>query len=336
MKVAIIGVNSMVGARIIESFRLGDGPSVVAIARHPSQFALAARFAVDMRVVDTLEVGSLARSLAGCAAVIHVDHETADDARAPAILCRAAGKAGTRRVIYLSSAAVHGQNPPQGTDEKSPLHQRHAIAANNTLVAVEKQFFAECRQQELAGYALRPAVLYGPRSPLVARLVTEIQESRAWLLQNGEGICNSLYVDNLIAAIRLCLKARNGSGQPYLLTDSESVTWRDFYHALARELDLPSRGIHLLGDSAVSRTDDERPIGTTSAPRALPDPWDVPRTPAPEITPEMSAWQQCAWRLPSARANRELGYQPGVSFTEGIHRTCAWWRFAQGELAEAG
>jgi 2-alkyl-3-oxoalkanoate reductase len=325
----------MVGVRLVESFRLADEFSVVAIARHPAHLALPARFAVDLRVADALDVNSLARSLAGCAAAVHVEQELVpNEARAPAVLCRAAAQAGVRRLVYLSSAGVHGQNPPPDTDERSPLHQRHAFAANNLLVGTERQFLAESRQHNLPAYALRPAVLYGPRSPLVAGLVSELLESRACLLQNGEGICNSLYIDNLVDAIRLCLKSRHGAGQPYLLRDAETVTWRDFYQALGRGLDLPAKGFHMIGKSA-STGADAAGTGCDSPRRPAPDPWDLPRAPEAEITLEMAEWQRCTWQLPYTRATRELGYKPAVSFAEGIRRTCDWWRFAQGYFPAA-
>lgn len=321
MKVAIMGAHGMVGARVLESFRLGDGPSVVAVVQTSAQLALPARFAVDLRVADPLDLDSLVRSFTGCVAAIHLEQELApSEGRALTIFCRAAAQAGLRRLIFLSSAAVHGQNPPAGTDENSTLHQRHSLSANNQFVAAERQFFAECRQLGLSGFALRPAVLYGPRSRFIAGLVENLIEDRAWVLQRGEGVCNSLYVDNLVAAIRLCLKARKGAGFAYLLRDAEAVTWQDVYRALVRELNLPSRNLRLLEPSFS--------LSNEPAPRGSDVPWEVPHAPGPEIAPELAMAQECAWRLPYKRAMHELGYQPGVSFAEGMRRTCAWWRFA--------
>jgi 2-alkyl-3-oxoalkanoate reductase len=320
MKVAIIGAHGFVGARLIESFRLGDGPPMVAITGHPSQFALPARFSIDLRVADPLDVESLARSFAGCTAAVHLDPDTGNQ-RTPAILCRAAAKAGLRRLVYLSSAAVHGYNPPAGTDEKSPLPQLPAPAGHPLLAAAERQFFTLCRQLSLPGYALRPAVLYGPRSPLIAGLAADLLAGRAWLLEEGQGICNGLYVDNLVAAIRLCLKDRNGAGQPYLLGDAEAITWRDLYHTLARELDAPA--------SSIRSVERHTAAPTTSAPPG------AQTGEIPEVTSGLAAWQQCHWRLPYGRAATALGYRPPVPFMEAIRRSCAWWRFAHGEFSGA-
>ena len=86
----------------------------------------------------------------------------------------------------------------------------------------ERQFFTECRQLGLAGYALRPGYVFGPRSDVIADLAASLETERSWLLQNGDGICNSVYVDNLVAAVRLALKAKSGAGTAFFVTDAET------------------------------------------------------------------------------------------------------------------
>jgi nucleoside-diphosphate-sugar epimerase len=43
---------------------------------------------------------------------------------------------------------------------------------------------------------------------------------------------------------------------------------------------------------------------------------------------ERTLLQTCAWKLPSDKAKRMLGYSPQVSFTEGCRRSVEWLRFA--------
>jgi nucleoside-diphosphate-sugar epimerase len=49
----------------------------------------------------------------------------------------------------------------------------------------------------------------------------------------------------------------------------------------------------------------------------------------------MALLQQCAWKFPHVRAEQNLDYRPTVSFAEGIERSFAWWRFAQGQVSFA-
>ena len=322
MKVAVIGSNGFIGSRIVESFHLGAGPTVVSLVHDPAHVALSARFAIDVRQADALDLGGLTEALHGCGAVIHAGrHPLADRKQAATVLCRAAAKAGVRRVILLSSAQVHGQNPSPGTDERVALKPDAADEIAAGYAAAERQFFTEGKRLGLITFALRPAIVYGPRSPLVADVVQQLQSAEVSLRDYGEGISNALYVDNLIAAIATCLKAKTGDGRAYLLRDAETVTWRDFRDAIARELDQPVAHVRSQRRPAAGGSIDSPPT--------------VPLTPmtaaSAAATPEREFWRECSWQMPMAAATQGLGYQPAVPFAEGIRRACAWWRFAQGD-----
>ncbi len=333
MKAAIVGAGSFVGARLIESFQLGAGPSLAAVVRHPAELTAAARFAIDLRVADFLEVDSLARSLTGCSAAIYIPPiaPAAEMKRGSAALCRAAAQAGVRRIVFVGSTDVHGFCPPSGTTEKTPLNTHHPEDSLNALVLAERQFFAECRQLNLAGYALRAGYLYGPRVPSFAQLAQELTEEHACLLQSGNGICNAVYIDHLVAAILLALKTKASAGSAFIVGDPDTVTWRSYYHAIAAELNASTTAIRHLEDPAAEPALPES-IRFTRTPFASSA---TPLPTAPPLSPEMISRQLCTWKLPIARASRELGYHPATSFAEAIRRSCAWWRFAHGEFFAA-
>ncbi len=329
MKAAIIGANGFIGSRVIEMFHLGDGPSLVAVTREASRSALPARFAIDTRFADAFDSVSLAKALDGCGAVVFAARcEPAQLKKAVTVLCRAAAEADVRRIVYLSSATVHGPNPLPATNEKSRLDLDSLDETANAHAAAERQLFAECRRTGLSVYALRPNFVYGPRSSLIASIAVELRTERAWLLGNGQGLCNGIYVDNLVAAIRLALKAKEGAGQPYLIGDAENTTWREFYHAIARELDLSASRIHYT---------ETPPPPTSPTWAALFQSATTPlaQTPAVWSTEQRAALQHSSYKLPFAAATKQLGYMPIVTFVDGIHRTCAWWRFAQGDYFAA-
>lgn len=306
MKTAVIGANGFIGSRLVESFYLGDGPAVVPVVHSLDRAEKSARFALETRCADALDADSLAKALTGCAAAIHVVRGQPSDLRALATtFCRAATQAGVRRLVYLSNASIHGLNPPPAAHEKTHPVSTDLEPEGVAQASAEKQFFAECRRNGLTGFALRPGFVYGPRSPLFAELAQDLALERAWLLDRGEGVCNSLYIDNLVSAIRLCLKNRSVSSEAYLLGDAETVTWRQFYEAIAQELDASPRRIRFL-DSPPS----DAPLG-----RATP--------------------QRIRTKFSHSLAAQHLGYAPTVSLAEAVSRSCAWWRFAAGEFTTA-
>jgi 2-alkyl-3-oxoalkanoate reductase len=360
MKVAVIGANGFIGTRILECFHLGGGPEVAAIVRRPSSLALPARFALDMRIADALDTDSLARGLQGCQAIVHVAIGDPEQIRRmPGVLCKAADMAGIQRIVYMSSASVHGQNAPVGSNEASRLHTNHALDYNNAKVTAERSFLKECRQRGLKGFALRPSVVFGPRSHWLSSLAEDLRAGRAWLLNDGRGICNSIYVDNLVAAVRACLSDGAGAGGAYLVGDAEVVTWRNFYRTLATEIGASVDAIQCVDHiPEFSTTWGERAGRITAHPAVQfalpfvphslkrgakkilsallaapkPDSWAIPEAPKPHVTREMADLQACEWKLPSTLAQTELGFARPVTFSEGMRRTAAWWRFAHGEF----
>jgi 2-alkyl-3-oxoalkanoate reductase len=360
MKVAIIGASGFIGTRLIEQYHLGGGPTVAAVVRQPSSLALPSRFAVETHLADGLDVDAMARAMSGCAAAIHVAlGDPVQIERMPAALCLAAAAADVPRLVYLSSASVHGQNPAKGTDEAAVLDPHQELEYNTAKIRAEEKFFAECQRHSIRPFALRPGVVYGPRSRWIADLASDLLENRAWLYEGGRGICNSIYVDNLVHAITCCLHAADDAAGVYLVGDAETVTWEQFYRAAALQLDVSWNTIHQLtrlpdfqrswqerAASASAHPFVQRllplvPHGlkrgakaviAAAAPKARSESWTLPSGPAPRITHEMALLQQCAWKFPHARAVAHLDYRPPVTFAEGMERSFAWWKFAQGHV----
>lgn len=359
MKIAVIGANGFIGTRVVEMFHLGARHAVVPVVRRAMSLALPARFALDWRLGDALDVASLAAALAGCDAVVHAALGDPRQIEAmPAVLCAAAAAARVPRVVYLSSASVHGQAPEPGTTEATPLHCHHSLIYNNAKVRAERAFFRGCTRHRLTGFALRPGVVFGPRSRWIADAAAGLRAGRAGWLNGGRGVCNSIYVDNLVGAIHLALIAPGPGGEALLVGDAETVTWRDFLGPIARHAGLgesafaelpvpvfPRERESLLAaltlTAAYGRLGPRVParakrlvkavLRAWPAPPPAPDSWTPhPVAPAPVLTHELALLQQCAWKFPHARAAGRLGYRPPVAFAEGMRRSLAWLDFAEG------
>jgi 2-alkyl-3-oxoalkanoate reductase len=355
LTVAILGAGGFIGSRAVELFHLTRAFDVRPVVRRPGAMARAARFRLDCRLADVLDRRQLEEAFHGCDAVLHL--ATGD----PRVIVggvrpvhEAASRAGVRRIVYMSSASVHGQAPDPSTDEQAPLHRRHPLAYNNAKVDAEREW-ARLRQRggpEVV--VLRPAIVFGPRSRWVASCAEELLDGRAYLVNGGRGICNTVYVDNLLHAVHLALTSPQAGGETYFVGDRERVTWREFYEPIARALGIDPATIPTL-----DRIPDFRPgvrdrmkelkstgpvqFGLRCTPprlkrsvKAAIAAWRDPRAIAPggaraagpQPTLEMTQLQQCRWQMPWSKATATLGYQPIVSSAEGMRRSIAWLRFA--------
>lgn len=302
MKAALIGSNGVIGSRLVESFQLGDGPTIVAIETRPADLTLASRFSIDVRLAELREPDSLTRAFAGCGMAIYARAEPESEAKqVVSTLCVAAARANVRRVVYLSTSEL-GNRPAESPHFLESL-------ASEAEQAAERTFLSECKKLGIVGHVLRPGVVYGPRSPLIATVAAELREHRAWLINRGEAAMPAVYVDNVIDAVRACLRNKTAPADPVEVIDPDGGTWRDFYHHLARELEFSGSRIRDVSPEQIASMAGDA-LGRARL-QQLPN-------------------------VPLGNASSRLaGYAPAVSLLDGIRRSCAWWRFTQGQWSAA-
>ncbi len=354
-KVAVVGANGFVGSRIVELFHLSGLCEVVPVVRGVNALPRLSRFELPWKLADARKPEALAEALKGCHAVVHAvvgDPRGIEESAAALMPAITRAQIRNPRVVYLSTASVHGQSPAHGTTEESRLSDAQEVDYNNAKVRAERVLFADAARHMVELVALRPSVVFGPRDRWVTTLADELTRGVAWLINGGTGICNTVYVDNLVHAVRLSLGAPAAAlGQAYLVGDREQVSWSDFYRETALGLGFDPATIHRIptpsfpAKSWTSKLDGLRASPTAQkllaqVPRVVkgvakgaikglsPSPeyssWYLPGTPSPAPSREMVLLQQCVYRLPHAKAERLLGYQPPVSFAEGLKATLDW------------
>jgi len=355
LKFAVLGANGFIGGRTVEMFHLSNLAEVRPIVRHYSSLARLSRFDLDCRIADAFDQDALRDAFAGCDVVLQAvagDSKTILDTLTPTY--QAAQEAGVRRLIYLSTASVHGQIPKPGTDDNSPLSDEQPLPYNNAKVKAERTLRQLHDNGELELVILRPGIVFGPRSYWVASFADGLLSGTAYLINRGKGICNSIYVDNLVHAIYLAATRPHVDGEAFLVGDNETVTWADLYEPIAQALGFDLA--HLPGaalpepepPTILDRFDTiraSRPAqlflslfpmklrqaaftGLTALREPPPSPWTMPRPQQPVASLEMAMLFQCQYKLPHTKAAQRLGYEPPVSFSEGCRRTVAWLDFA--------
>lgn len=354
MKIAVSGANGFVGTRLVEWLHLSGLAEVRPIVRNVRGLAPLSRFGFDIRIADALDTAALREAFSGCDVVVCLISGNPDVIRGTAApLYLAANEAGVRRVVYLSSASVHGQAPEPGTSEESALHTKHTHPYNNAKVQAEQILFdlREKYKTELA--ILRPGIVFGPRSRWVSSIADDLLDGRAYVINDGKGICNSIYVDNLNDAIMIAATHEKADRQAFLVSDRETVTWMDLYEPIAAALEVPIQSIHHLSMPNFKPTRQQRiqefrsnklvqavlphiPPTIKKTVKSLAEgqasafssPWSLSAKPGPSVTYELATLHQCSYKLPNTKAENIIGYEPKVSFAEGVRRSIGWLEFA--------
>jgi 2-alkyl-3-oxoalkanoate reductase len=354
MKIAIIGASGFVGLRLVERLHLEGKAEVVPIVHAFRSLAVLARFSLPWRVTDPTDADRLAEALKGCDAVVHAALADAGQIVSMAeALYPAAQKAGVKRIVALSSSAVHTLMPAAGTtDESAPIVKQKS--EYNVAKARAELILNRARASgSVELVQLRPSIIHGPRSRLVADIAGQLQLGSAWLVGDGSAICNAIAVDNLIDAIWLALTKPEADRQTFLVNDGETVTWRDFYASIASAIGTDLSRVHSITPPEFPDSPSQKLARLAAkksamavmpaiprvvkrlakaAAAALPEPsmadaWRLPAASAPKISEEMCQLQSCQWRFPIAKAERLLGYTPALTFNDAMQRTAAWLKF---------
>ena len=273
--------------------------------------------------------------------------------QSPGRVVRAAAQSGAQMVVYLSSMAVHGWNPRSGTDEATPLPRRQPVPYNRWKAQGERALRSACRETGTRFVILRPGIVYGPRSQWIAGFARAVVAGSASVFADGRGVCNAIYVDNLVHAINLALERQEAADEAFLVADDDPVTWRMLYEPVCRALGHSWDAVADLMPRSSRRTPAERLLELKEdpaarvvldrVPRAVRNPirrlavlpLAEPSQGLPRPTLETSILQTCGYRFPTTKARRMLGFEPPVAFDEACRRTVAWLGFAGYPLAAA-
>jgi nucleoside-diphosphate-sugar epimerase len=226
------------------------------------------------------------------------------------IVAEAALRHGVSSFVYCSTQGVHGDVAQPPGDEDSPIAPEDYYQ--------QTKFEGEEHVQALVAKGLpatilRPMGIYGPGDP--ARFLMLFKAvSRGWFLMfgNGETLYHPLYIDNLVDAFELAA-ARRGRGEVFLIGDAAYVTLNDLVKAVAASMSVPVRIVYLpfrpLWLAAAACEAVCRPLGLE-----------------PPLFRRRADWfrQNRAFRI--SRAQRELGYRPGIDLPTGLARTAEWYR----------
>jgi 2-alkyl-3-oxoalkanoate reductase len=253
--VGIVGASGFIGSRLVEWLALRDLAHMRPIVRSFKSMARLARFDLDCRVADATDRASLQTQLEGCDVLFHCVVGQRDTIlRSAEAAYRAAAGAGVRRLVYLSSGVVHGHDPAPGTNDDSKLVARQSFKYNVSKVMAERLLRRLRADGAVEVVTLRPMIVFGPRSQyFTLQIAMDLLSGRAYLIDEGVGICNTVYVDNLVCAMWQAATVGGAGNQEFIITDGVQVTWRDLYSAVAEAVGVDIASVPSIESAALAR-----------------------------------------------------------------------------------
>ncbi|CAG0944417.1 sterol-4alpha-carboxylate 3-dehydrogenase (decarboxylating) [Anaerolineae bacterium] len=276
----------------------------------------------EIMIGDVTDADVVRRAMDGCDAVVHcaamqsgrahLDEYRRVNVGGTLNLLRAAREANVERFIHISTINAHGIPPPRNANADSPLSFRgdfYSVSKAEGERAARE--FANANNLPLV--VIRPGCTYGPRSQAwTLSPLARVRRGAPVLIGGGNGICNAVYIDNLVDLIMLAMKNDAAIGLAFIGTEGRGVTWREFYGAYARML-----GGKQLHARSVSRA---FALTVTTGFEWLAKLTGYP----PRIARSSIEFYSHQVVFDISNATRLLGYQARISFEEGMARTERW------------
>lgn len=251
MRAVVTGAAGFVG-RALTAELLRRGDEVVATVRTPSKLPAT-------RTVVTGDIGTetdWSGVFAGADVVFHLaahvhrlDPNAARDlerfravnAAGTESVARAAVAAGVRRIVYLSTAAIHGTDSRSGsfTENDAPAP---ATAYGTSKWEGEERLRAVCAGTSTEFTILRPPLVYGPT--VAAKFLQLLGIVRRGIPLPFGAVKNArsmMFVGNLVDALLVAATSPQTANDAFLVADAEAWSTPDLIRELGAIMGRPAR-----------------------------------------------------------------------------------------------
>ncbi|WP_259196127.1 NAD-dependent epimerase/dehydratase family protein [Salinibacter ruber] len=240
--VLITGAGGFIGGRVTEALHLGSPYDVRPNLRQWSSAARIGRFPLQPVLFDIMEPEAIRRGMEGVTHVVHCAYGPPEvTIEGTRNMLEAAEDAGVERFVHLSTVDVYDKELTGQIDEDAP---RVVNGDRYGDMKVEAENVCWEHQDRVPVTVLRPSIVYGPFSDLWTVSICNRLKSGRWgtLGECGEGMCNLVYIDDVVQAIRRALALDEAVGKAFNVNGPEAITWNEYFQRLNDELGRPELG----------------------------------------------------------------------------------------------
>lgn len=213
-------------------------------------------------------------------------------------LARDAVKAGVKRLVFISSIKVNGEETDTPYTEDSPGQPTDPYGISKwEAEAALRQIDAETGLEVVI---IRPTLVYGTGVKAnFLNMMKVIQRGIPLPLALITNRRSLTYVGNLVDALAICAIHPNAAGQTFLISDGEDVSTPELIQRVADALNVSARLLAF-------------PVPLMKL--------------AGKLTGKIAMVNRLAGSLTvdSSKIRRELGWQPPFSMEEGLRKTAEW------------
>ena len=245
-KVLVTGGTGFIGGRLVERLILDCRANVRVLVSSFGNLSRIARMPVEFVHGDITSQEQVQDAASGCDIIFHCAYGSrgSDKERRQVTvggtrnIAEAAHTQGIERLIHVSTMMVYGKTGDGDLDETAPRRKMGDWYPDSKIEA-EKLVFEQIKARSLPATIVQPTVVYGPYSPpFTVGILQRLHKKRIILINGGEGLCNAVYVDDLVSAMLLAAVRKEAVGEAFLVSGAEPVTWREFFACFEKMLNI--------------------------------------------------------------------------------------------------
>ncbi len=313
----ISGIGGFIGFRAAE-LAIAQGMNVRGLQHSEAKALKAQKLGAEVTIGSITDPIAAKKACQGVDIVLHTasivkESGSLDDFRVVNVggtvnMARTAKNAGVKTFVHLSSVMVYGFNYPDGVTEEGPLCGENN-AYCQTKIEGEKELL-KLNSPEFSIIIIRPGDVYGPGSiPWIVRPLLLMRKRLFMLANDGRGVMNHVYIDNLIDAIFLAVE-KEVCGEVINITDGQETSWKEYFMYLAALEDVPAP--FSLPADLLKLLIRLRCLGQTVLGEEI------------DTQPESVNFVLRPHAYSIAKAQRLLGYEPKINLKEGMRLTQEW------------
>ena len=330
----VTGASGFLGSHIVEQL-VAHGERVRAVVRlsraaSPRAPAFLEGLGVEIANAELADRPALRKAVGGATIVYHCaarvtdwgpwrafKADTIEGARNILEACKAEG---VSRVLCVSSLSVFGCKLDGGLiTEESPLACVRDLSTWDYYGRSKILAEQVARHFDRLVTVIRPSWCYGPRDQAgIPRFIDNLRRGRASIIGSGGNRLNITHVRDAAAGAILAANHPHAAGQSYNLNGLSDVTQVQLINALTDAVRLPRLQKHVSIGLALRGAFLVELIGRLIR----------KRTP-PRFTRRGVERIARTTQYSTEKAQRQLGWQPRVTFTEGIEETMVWFLACQ-------
>jgi nucleoside-diphosphate-sugar epimerase len=339
--ILVTGSGGFIGGWLAETLHLRGLAHVRAGIHSWVGAARIARFPMEVVVCDILEKEQVHDAMDGVSRVIHCAKGPSRESIVEGTrnMLAVALENGVKGFVYVSTAEVYG-NAMGEIDERTNCEKRGDPYSDAKIEA--ETLCWEYLARGLPVTVVRPSIVYGPFSTTWTVDIARKLGSGNWgmFAGHGDGICNLIYIADLVSAILRAARGKRAVGEAFNLNGPEMVTWNEYFQRFNTALGLPDMRVVTPGDARL-RASLVEPVRASA--KFIRDHFEDPikkvaasYRPARRMMKHVEVVLKTSVRpgdlslfsrravYTAAKAREMLGFTPAVDLEAGLQMTVSW------------